>query len=84
MHDRQMRNEGTARRFCQDRAGDLGLEMKVSRVDFTLDGRRARFYFTAEGRVDFRRLVKDLAKRFRENDQKFEMSDVVRGAGPKG
>lgn len=63
-HDRQVLNEETAKRFCQERARQLGLEMKVSRVDFSLYGRRGTFYFTAEGRVDFRQLVRDLAQRF--------------------
>jgi cell fate regulator YaaT (PSP1 superfamily) len=63
-YDRQIEREATAKRFCQERARELGLEMKVSRVDFSLDGKSSRFYFTAEGRVDFRRLVRDLAGRF--------------------
>jgi cell fate regulator YaaT (PSP1 superfamily) len=62
--DRQLESEATAKRFCQEKARELGLEMKVSRVDFSLYGKRATFYFTAEGRVDFRQLVRDLAKRF--------------------
>lgn len=62
--ERQIENEDGARRYCQQRARDLGLDMKISRVDFTLDGRKARFYFTADGRVDFRQLVRDLANRF--------------------
>jgi cell fate regulator YaaT (PSP1 superfamily) len=63
-HDRQLENELTAKRFCQEQARRLDLEMKVSRVDFSLYGKRATFYFTAEGRVDFRQLVRDLAQRF--------------------
>lgn len=62
--DRQIESEATAKRFCQEKARELGLELKVSRVDFSLYGKRATFYFTAEGRVDFRQLVRDLAKRF--------------------
>ena len=62
--DRQREQEATAKRYCRERARELGLEMKISRVDFTLYGRRADFYFTAAGRVDFRQLVRDLAKRF--------------------
>ena len=57
-------NEAQAKRYCQEQARELGLEMKISRVDFALDGRRATFYFTAGGRVDFRQLVRKLAKRF--------------------
>ncbi len=63
-YERQMGNQQAAKLYCRQRSRDLGLEMKVSRVDFSLDSRRARFYFTAESRVDFRRLVRDLSKRF--------------------
>jgi len=63
-HDRQLELEATGKRYCQERARALDLEMKVSRVDFSLDGKHARFYFTAEKRVDFRRLVRELAGRF--------------------
>jgi cell fate regulator YaaT (PSP1 superfamily) len=63
-HDRQVMNEESGKRFCRERARELGLEMKVSRVDFSLYGKKATFYFTAEGRVDFRQLVRDLSKRF--------------------
>ncbi len=63
-HDRQLANEVAAKRFCQERARNLGLDLKVSKVDFSLDGRLGTFYFTAEGRVDFRQLVRDLASRF--------------------
>ena len=62
--DRQRSNESSAKLFCQQRARELRLEMKISRVDFGLFGRKATFYFTAEGRVDFRQLVRDLSRRF--------------------
>lgn len=61
---RQKKNEYLGKRFCQERSRDLQLEMKVSRVDFALNSRHATFYFTADGRVDFRQLVRDLSKRF--------------------
>ncbi len=41
------------------------LPMKLGKVEFTFDGSKATFYFTAEGRIDFRELVRDLAHRFR-------------------
>ncbi len=63
-HLEQVEVEREARRWCHDRARELGLEMKISRVDVQLGGKRATFYFTAAGRVDFRQLVRDLAKRF--------------------
>lgn len=63
-YDRQLVQEATAKRYCQERARELSLEMKVSRVDFSLYGKKAVFYFTANGRVDFRQLVRDLSRRF--------------------
>jgi cell fate regulator YaaT (PSP1 superfamily) len=62
--DRQLQNETQAKLFCQERARQLKLEMKISRVDFALTGREATLYFTAEARVDFRQLVRDAAQRF--------------------
>jgi cell fate regulator YaaT (PSP1 superfamily) len=62
--ERQRDNELAAKRFCQERARALGLEMKVSKVEFPLYKGQATFYFTSEGRVDFRQLVRDLSRRF--------------------
>jgi len=62
--ERQRKQEFLAKRFCRERARALGLEMKVSRVHFSLDCRNATIYFTASGRVDFRQLVREIAKRF--------------------
>lgn len=42
----------------------LGLEMKISDVEFQGDGSKATFYYTAEDRIDFRQLIKDMAKAF--------------------
>ncbi len=42
----------------------LGLEMKLSDVEFRGDGRKATFYYTADSRVDFRQLIKDMAQAF--------------------
>ena len=63
-HDRKLERDQSARLFVQDRARALELEMKVSRVDFALSGKKAVVYFTAEHRVDFRRLVRETAQRF--------------------
>lgn len=62
--ERKIKTEITAKQFCRKRAQELGLEMKVSKVEVSLSGRHATFYFTANGRVDFRQLVRDLARRF--------------------
>jgi cell fate regulator YaaT (PSP1 superfamily) len=57
--------EGEAYSYCSEAIHTHGLPMKLGKVEYTLDGRKATFFFTAEGRVDFRELVKDLAHRFR-------------------
>lgn len=50
---------------CQEKVNDRGLEMKLIDVEYTFDNSKVIFYFTADGRVDFRELVKDLASTFR-------------------
>jgi cell fate regulator YaaT (PSP1 superfamily) len=65
MHDRNERLEQEAFEFCNNRITIRKLPMKLERVVFAFDGKKAIFYFTAEGRVDFRQLVRDLASRFK-------------------
>jgi len=62
--DRQVELQATAKLFAQERVRNLSLDMKISLVDFSLNGKKATFYFTAEGRVDFRQLVRGLSTRF--------------------
>ena len=50
---------------CQQKITEHGLDMKFIDVEYTFDGSKILFYFTADGRVDFRDLVKDLASVFR-------------------
>lgn len=57
--------EKEARDFCLERIMARGLPMKLVATEATLDRKRIVFYFTAEGRIDFRELVKDLAARFK-------------------
>jgi cell fate regulator YaaT (PSP1 superfamily) len=59
------RFEKEARNFCLERIMARGLPMKLVCSEVTLDRKRIMFYFTAEGRIDFRELVKDLAARFK-------------------
>ena len=59
------RKEKEAFRICQQRIAARGLEMHLVDVEYTFDGNKILFYFTADGRVDFRELVKDLAGVFR-------------------
>ncbi|HEV7504036.1 MAG TPA: regulatory iron-sulfur-containing complex subunit RicT [Thermoanaerobaculia bacterium] len=63
-YDRQCQSEVSGKLYAQERSRALGLEMKISMVDFSLSGKKATFYFTSEGRVDFRQLVRDLSSRF--------------------
>lgn len=50
---------------CQEKVQEHGLPMKVVRAEYNYDGSRLVFFFTAEKRVDFRKLVQDLARSFR-------------------
>lgn len=56
--------EKEAMSYCRTKIEERNLEMKLVAVDFTLDRSKAIFYFTADGRIDFRDLVKDLAHKF--------------------
>lgn len=51
--------------YCQARILDFGLEMKLINVEYGFDDNKIIFFFTSDGRVDFRELVKDLAGRFK-------------------
>jgi cell fate regulator YaaT (PSP1 superfamily) len=62
---KQQQREQDAQRFCLLKIRERGLAMKLTRVEQLFDGSRLIFYYTAEGRVDFRELVRDLAAHFR-------------------
>ena len=57
--------EGRALQRCRDAVEELGLEMQVVKARYSFDGSRITFYFTADHRIDFRSLVRDLAHSFR-------------------
>ena len=63
--EKNRRKEGEALAICQEKIEKHGLDMKLVDVEYTFDGNKILFYFTADGRVDFRELVKDLASVFR-------------------
>ena len=64
--ERQNRiKEWEAYRICQEKIQAHGLDMKLINAEYTFDNNKVLFYFTADGRVDFRDLVKDLASVFR-------------------
>jgi cell fate regulator YaaT (PSP1 superfamily) len=56
--------EKEAHKFCLNRIKERVMDMKLVKVEYLFDGSKAIFYFTADGRVDFRELVKDLAHAF--------------------
>lgn len=56
--------EESIKKRSRELAIALGLQMKISDVEFQGDGSKATFYYTAEERVDFRQLIKDMAKAF--------------------
>ena len=57
--------EPEAMELCQQKIQDHSLDMKLVSAEYSFDGSKILFYFTADGRVDFRDLVKDLAGVFR-------------------
>jgi len=57
--------EKEAKDYCIERIMARGLPMKLVFTESTLDKKRIVFYFTADGRIDFRELVKDLAAKFK-------------------
>ena len=69
-YDREQRDKNRAREseayaICMEKIQAHQLEMKLVDVEYTFNGSKVVFYFTADGRVDFRELVKDLASVFK-------------------
>jgi cell fate regulator YaaT (PSP1 superfamily) len=63
--DENKRLEGESKKFCQGKIRDRQLSMKLITVDYLFDRSKIIFYFTAETRIDFRDLVKDLVQKFK-------------------
>ena len=64
IHEDNLHKEKKAYDFCQRKIGELGLEMQLVSAESAFDGSKLLFFFTADGRVDFRELVKILASAF--------------------
>lgn len=64
-HEENLAKKEEALRLCQKKIDAHKLEMKLIDVEYTFDNSKVVFYFTADGRIDFRELVKDLAAVFR-------------------
>lgn len=63
--ERNKEREAEAFVICKEKIAKHGLEMKLVAAEYTFDSNKLLFYFTADGRIDFRELVKDLASVFR-------------------
>ena len=64
-HEENEKRKTRAIELCQEKIDKHGLVMKLIDVEYTFDNSKVIFYFTADGRVDFRELVKDLAAVFK-------------------
>ena len=89
IEDDTLTREAHAERLCVARIRERGIAMKLIKADYTYDGRKAVFYFTAENRIDFRDLVRDLANslRVRIEMKQIGMRDetkITGGIGPCG
>ena len=89
VHQENARREAEAHDFCLKRIEDRALPMKLARTEVLLDRSKATFYFTADGRIDFRELVKDLAHELRTRIEMRQIgvrdeARVVGGVGPCG
>ena len=81
--------ERKAHAICQEKIAEHKLDMKLVRVEFTFDNSKILFYFTANGRVDFRSLVKDLAGVFKTRIELRQIgvrdeAKMLGGLGPCG
>ena len=64
-YEEYKKKEPDALKKCQEKIDKHGLDMKLVDAEYKFDGSKLIFYFTANGRIDFRELVKDLAAVFR-------------------
>jgi len=86
---RKLAAEQDARLFCFDKIAERKLPLKLGHVDRQLDGRKMTFYFTSEGRIDFRDLVRDLSTHFNSRIEMRQIGDredagMRGGCGPCG
>ena len=78
--------EPEALKICEEKINKHGLPMKLVDVEYKFDGSKLIFYFTADGRIDFRELVKDLAAVFRTRIElrQIGVRDEVKRTGGNG
>ena len=87
--ERNKEKEKEAFKTCQEKIRKHKLDMKLVRVEYTFDGAKIVFYFTSDGRVDFRNLVKDLAQTFKSRIELRQIgardeAKLLGGLGPCG
>ena len=63
--EKNREKEKEAFKVCSEKIREHNLDMKLINAEYTFDNNKVLFYFTADGRIDFRELVKDLASVFR-------------------
>jgi len=89
INEENKRKEKEAFEICLKKIECHNLDMKLIDVEYTFDNNKIIFYFTAEGRVDFRELVKDLAAIFKTRIELRQIgvrdeSKMIGGLGPCG
>ncbi len=88
-NEENKKNEQKALEICTQKVEKHNLDMKLVDVEYTFDNNKIIFYFTADGRVDFRELVKDLAAVFRTRIELRQIgvrdeAKMINGIGPCG
>mgnify|MGYP001446320384 FL=1 len=89
IHESNKEKALEAFKICEEKIAEHGLEMNLIDVEYTFDNNKVIFYFTADGRVDFRELVKDLASIFRTRIELRQIgvrdeAKMIGGLGPCG
>lgn len=88
-HSENKTKASEAFKICAEKIQGHNLQMKLIDVEYTFDNNKVIFYFTADGRVDFRELVKDLASIFRTRIELRQIgvrdeAKMIGGLGPCG
>lgn len=85
-YDENKKKEQEAFKICEDKIKKLKLDMHLTDVEYSFDNTKLLFYFTADGRVDFRELVKELAAIFKTRIElrQIGVRDEVRRIGGNG
>ena len=85
-HDENKKKEKEAFKICEEKIKKLKLDMHLTEVQYSFDNSKLLFYFTADGRIDFRELVKELAAIFKTRIElrQIGVRDEVRRIGGNG